>query len=127
MRYIELIPVRSAMLDDPAHYRSNSYCSNALGKQNQRVRPHPVFLTLSRRRVENKNVYRALFRASLDHAAIDDNRLALNQSQPVGRIAFAARIEQMTEQRRQAQLRGQPRKDTAASESSHDQQCLLAA
>lgn len=127
MRYSELIPVRSAMLDDPAHYRLNSYCSNALGKQNQRVRPHPVFLTLGRRRVENKSVYRALFRASRDHAAIDDIRLVLKQSQPFGSIAFAAGVDQMTEQRRQAQLRGWPSKDATASDISHDQQCLLAA
>ena len=30
-RYIELNPVRAAMVDDPAHYRRTSYRHNALG------------------------------------------------------------------------------------------------
>ena len=30
-RYIELNPVRAAMVDDPAHYRWTSYRHNALG------------------------------------------------------------------------------------------------
>ena len=31
-RYIELNPVRAAMVDDPAHYRWSSYRHNALGQ-----------------------------------------------------------------------------------------------
>ena len=33
-RYIELNPVRAAMVDDPAHYRWTSYRHNALGQAN---------------------------------------------------------------------------------------------
>ncbi len=32
MRYIELNPVRAAMVDDPAHSRWTSYRANALGQ-----------------------------------------------------------------------------------------------
>jgi len=33
IRYIELNPVRAAMVKDPAHYSWSSYQSNGLGKQ----------------------------------------------------------------------------------------------
>ena len=57
-RYIELNPVRAAMAEEPAHYRS----------------------------------------------AIDDTRLARNQSQPLGNSRFLAKIEKATGVRR-----GRPR------------------
>jgi putative transposase len=40
---------------------------------------------------------------------VDDIRLALNQSQPLGNARFYAKIEQMTEQGREARPRGRPR------------------
>ena len=39
MRYIELNPVRAAMVDDPANYRSSSYRSNALGRVSPLLSP----------------------------------------------------------------------------------------
>jgi len=58
--------------------------------------------------------YRALFRAQLDGAAIDDIRLALNQNQPLGNSRFYARIEKATGGRREAQQRGRPRLESDA-------------
>jgi putative transposase len=51
-RYIELNPVRAAMVEDLAHYRWTSYRANALGQQDGLLTPrglslsHSVFLTL---------------------------------------------------------------------------------
>jgi len=47
--------------------------------------------------------------AQLDRAAIDDIRLALNQSQPLGNARFYSRIEQITRLRHKAKPRGRPR------------------
>ena len=41
-RYIELNPVRAAMVDDPAHYRWTSYRHNALRQANSYLSPHPL-------------------------------------------------------------------------------------
>ena len=41
-RYIELNPVRAAMVDDPAHYRWTSYRHNALGQASPYLTPHPL-------------------------------------------------------------------------------------
>ena len=83
-RYIELNPVRAAMVDDPAHYRWTSYRHNALGQASPYLTPHPLYLAIGRGDTERQAAYRDLFRAQLDNKAIDDIRLALNQNQPLG-------------------------------------------
>ena len=108
-RYIELNPVRAAMVEDPAHYRWTSYRSNALGQPDPRLTPHSLYLSLGRGDKDRQAAYRALFRAQLDRAAIDDIRLALHQSQPLGNARFHDRIEKMTGIRREARRRGRPR------------------
>ena len=117
-RYIELNPVRAAMVDDPAHYRWTSYRANALGQPDARLTPHPVYRALGRGDKERQAAYRTLFRSYLDRAAIDDIRLALAQGQPIGNSRFHARIEQMTGIRREARPRGRPRMRAAPSRSS---------
>jgi putative transposase len=108
-RYIELNPVRAAMVDDPAHYRWSSYRFNGLGQPDPSLTPHPLYLALGRSDKERQAAYRALFLGHLDRTVIDDIRLALNQSQPVGNSRFHVRIEQMTGIRREAKPRGRPR------------------
>ncbi len=117
-RYIELNPVRAAMVDDPAHYRWSSYRANGLGKVDSRLIPHSVYRSLGDSGKERQGAYRALFRAPLDRAVIDDIRLALNQNQPLGNERFYARIEKMTGVRREARPRGRPRREAATEEAS---------
>ena len=45
-RYIELNPVRAAMVSDPAHYRWTSYRHNALGAADSLMTPHALYLAL---------------------------------------------------------------------------------
>ncbi|MFM7294153.1 MAG: transposase, partial [Burkholderiales bacterium] len=111
-RYIELNPVRAAMVDDPAHYRWISYRANGVGQPDARLTPHSLYLALGRNDQDRQASYRALFRAQLDGVAIDDIRLALNQSQPLGNARFYAKIESMTGVRREARPRGRPRLET---------------
>ena len=108
-RYIELNPVRAAMVDDPIHYRWTSYGANALGAANSRITPHVLYRQLGASDKERQAAYRALFRAELDRAAIDDIRLALTQNQPLGNARFYAKIEKMTGARSEARPRGRPR------------------
>jgi putative transposase len=113
-RYIELNPVRAAMVDDPAHYRWTSYRANGLGQVDSRLAPHSVYLELGSTDKQRQSAYRDLFRHHLDKAAIDDIRLALNQNQPLGNSRFLARIERMTGIRREARPRGRPRLEDVA-------------
>ena len=108
-RYIELNPVRAAMVDDPAHYRWTSYRANALGVADARLTPHPVYLALGGSDRQRLSAYRALFRTELDAEAIADIRLALNQNQVLGGARFHRKIEKATGERREARPRGRPR------------------
>jgi putative transposase len=108
-RYIELNPVRAAMVEDPAHYRWSSYRFNGLGQPDTRLTFHERYLALGLNEQDRQAAYRALFHAHLDRDAIDDIRLALNQNQPLGNERFYARIEQMTGIRREIKARGRPR------------------
>jgi len=125
-RYIELNPVRAGMVDDPAHYRWSSYRGNALGAGDPvaslpqpLITPHPLYLGLGTDAESRQTAYRALFQSELDREAINNIRLALNQSQPLGDTRFLDRIEQMVGVRREARPRGRPRKLTGAVEQVH--------
>jgi putative transposase len=97
------------MVDDPANYRWTSYRTHALGQPNAIITPHPLYQALGTTDDQRQNVYRELFRAQLDNEAINDIRLALNQSQPLGNERFYQHIEHMTGQRREGKPRGRPR------------------
>lgn len=109
-RYIELNPVRAAMVDDPAHYRWSSYRANGLGQDDPLLSMHPVYESLAGERVARLKAYRALFRSELDAEAIGDIRVALNQGQPLGNSRFIDGIERATGVRREVKPRGRPRK-----------------
>ena len=109
MRYIELNPVRAALVDDPAHYRWTSYRANGLGQSDARVTSHAVYLALGAADAPRRKAYRDLFRSELDTAAVDHIRLALNQNQPLGDSRFYARVARAAGERREARPRGRPR------------------
>jgi putative transposase len=88
MRYIELNPVRASMASDPAQYRWSSYGYNGLGQANERITPHPLYLSLGADEVTRQGEYRGLFRSQLDDEALGDIRLALAQGQPLGNKRF---------------------------------------
>ena len=73
------------------------------------ITPHPLYQALGATSKERQSAYRALFRTQLDGEAINDIRLALNQSQPLGNERFYQHIEQMTGQRLEGKPRGRPR------------------
>jgi putative transposase len=62
-RYIELNPVRAAMVADPAAYPWSSYRSNALGNEDGVISPHPVYLALGADAASRQAAYRTLFGA----------------------------------------------------------------
>ena len=109
-RYIELNPVRAAMIDDPVHYRWSSYRANGMGQADPLVTPHAVYLGLGRDIAERLPAYRALFRPELESEAIGNIRMALDQGQPLGDSRFIDTIARATGQRREPKPRGRPRK-----------------
>jgi len=108
-RYIELNPVRAAMVDDPVHYCWSSYRHNALGQAEAYLTPHPLYLALVADNETRRGAYRTLFRTKLDKEAISDIRLAVNQSQPPGNARFYPKTEATTGRSQETRPRGRPK------------------
>ena len=99
MRYIELNPVRAAMVDDPASYRWSSYGANALGADDSLVAPHPVFLSLGAEAQSRQAAYRRLFIRPVSDGQLEAIRRATNLAWALGDEAFQAHVERVTGRR----------------------------
>jgi putative transposase len=92
-RYIELNPVRANMVAQPQNYRWSSYANHALGKQDELIDDHPLYLGLGNTAETRRAAYRALFRYQLDDAELTDIRDSLNKGLAVGAERFKDQIE----------------------------------
>lgn len=92
-RYIELNPVRASMVEQPQDYRWSSYAKHALGKLDDLIDDHPIYVALGRTAEARIEAYRALFRHQLDEAELMEIRTSLNKGLPVGAERFKDQIE----------------------------------
>jgi putative transposase len=92
-RYIELNPVRADMVRDPGEYRWSSYRWHGHGEHNELITEHPLYTALGSSETERKASYRALFRAHLDEAALDEIRKASSRGLPLGSDRFREQVE----------------------------------
>lgn len=92
-RYIELNPVRANMVEQPQGYRWSSYASHALGKPDDLIDDHSLYLALGNTAETRRAAYRALFRYQLDEAELTDIRTSLNKELAVGAERFKDQIE----------------------------------
>ncbi|MGB5582112.1 MAG: transposase [Gammaproteobacteria bacterium] len=93
MRYIELNPVRAAMVKTPGAYRWSSYRANGRGEANQRVQPHPLYLALGRTRKQRLEAYQALFKVPIYQKEMNNIRSAWQTGTPLGNDYFRKKIE----------------------------------
>lgn len=116
-RYIELNPVRAAMVTHPGEYRGSSYRHNAAGDENAVLTPHLAYLHLGATPAERQHAYRELFRTHLDKALLHNVRLALNQEQVLGSEQFKDKIEATLNRSVRRGIAGRPRKDGVEEEA----------
>lgn len=87
-RYIELNPVRAAMVEHPAHYRWSSYRANAQGEASVFLKAHPLYEALGGDHAERVAAYRELFRHQIDAGLVDQLRSATNGNYALGNERF---------------------------------------
>jgi putative transposase len=75
-RYIELNPVRAAMVNHPSAYRWSSHAANTRLGLHSFVRPHPSFLALATEDERRAATYQALCDEPLKQEMIDEIRRA---------------------------------------------------
>ena len=110
MRYIELNPVRAAMVVHPGEYRWSSYRANAQGETDKLISPHPGYESLGSDPESRLVAYRELFRFELDPGLVDEIRKATNGNFALGDQRFAALIESALSKRVTPGQSGRPRK-----------------
>jgi putative transposase len=113
-RYIELNPIRAAMVDHPAECRWSSYRVNAQGEASTLVTPHSLYDALGPSDVERQRAYRELFRYELDRGLVDEIRSATNGNYVLGTERFEQQVEAALGRRVSRGMAGRPRKGGAA-------------
>ena len=107
--YIELNPVRAAMVAHPKEYRWSSFHCNAWGEADFLVTPHPVYLAIDATPDVRQATYRALFQTAIrddDMAAI---RAHVQQQKALGDPRFQTQVEALLARNVSVRPRGRPR------------------
>jgi len=94
-RYIELDPVRAAIVDDPRDYPWSSHRMNASTWPSTLVTPHEVFLALGPDPESRAAAYRALFVRRMPGDVIADIRRATAGSHALGSPRFQEQVGAM--------------------------------
>lgn len=112
-RYIELNPVRSGLVEDPADYPWTSYGANALGKMSHLLSPAQPYESLGESHEARQTVYRALFNAPLADSLIKEIREATNKAWVLGDKEFKEQISGLVNRRTEPKPRGGDRRSKA--------------
>lgn len=108
-RYIELNPVRAAMVDEPGAYPWSSYRSNAEGQGDSWLRPSAEFLNLADDPARRRDAYRALIRDGMETALLSEVRHAISSGYPLGSDSFKAELRATSRRRISRGRSGRPR------------------
>ncbi len=92
-RYIELNPVRAAMVAQPVDFPWSSHAANATGKHDPLLRPHTDYRALGESSEQRQTAYRALFDEVLSQQQVDEIRVYIQQQRALGDDRFQAAVE----------------------------------
>lgn len=109
-RYIELNPVRAAMVARPEHHRWSSVHANLDLIEDPLVTPHPVFLAQDSDPQRRARAYRTWLREGVDDDDLASIRAHLQQERVLGNTIFQAMVEKALGRPVQLQNRGRPRR-----------------
>ena len=109
MRYIELNPVRAAMVEQPSAYCWSSFQGNAHGAADPVLTPHPLYDQLGADPQARAGAYRELFSAQVGQGLLGDIRATVNQELVLGSTQFRRQVEAMPGRQADGKARGRPR------------------
>jgi len=108
MRYIEMNPIRAAMVEHPADYPWSSYRANAQGHPDPLVTPHELYRRLDRSDEQRQSAYRQLFRAQIPKGDLEAIRQSTHKAWVLGNDRFRAKIERLSGRRVAPLPKGRP-------------------
>ena len=109
-RYIELNPVRAAMVGHASEYPWSSYRANAMGKAIKLLTPHDEYLKLGATKMLRLKSYSALFNGLMESRTVEEIRQATNKAWVLGSERFKRQIEERTGRRPRALEHGGDRR-----------------
>jgi len=109
-RYIELNPVRAAMVTSPETYPWTSYHANALGTSDALLTPHQEYMALGATPEQRQAAYRDLFKSAISDDRLGEIRAHVQQQRAMGTHRFQAVIEAELGRAAKIRPRGRPRK-----------------
>ena len=114
MRYLELNPVRAAMVKHPKEYPWSSYRHNAFGERGPNaewIEPHEEYIGLGKNAADRHSAYRQLFRAALSGDDRKKIRECTHKGWALGGERFREQIEILAQRRAASKGVGRPRKE----------------
>ena len=109
-RYIELNPVRAAMVRHPGDYPWSSYRANAQGMERALITPHQNYLNLHVDPWQRVQAYQSLVDQQCSVETLDRIRAATNGNIALGGRQFESEIAEMLQRRATRGRPGRPRK-----------------
>jgi len=112
--YLELNPVRAAMVKHPKEYPWSSYRHNAFGERGPNaewIEPHEEYIGLGKNAVDRQSAYRQLFRAALSGDDLKEIRECTHKGWALGGERFREQIEILAQRRAASKGVGRPRKE----------------
>ena len=113
-RYIELNPLRAAMVADPRDYPWSSHRSNAYGEHDPLVSPHPAYLALSTNPAQRQVAFQSLVMSTVDAEEVEAIRQHVQRQHAYGSERFRTAIEVQLGRAAGPQKVGRPRKSETA-------------
>ncbi len=92
-RYVELNPVRAALVDNAAAYAWSSHRHYAFGVRNALITAHDIFTALAHEEPARREAYRSLFAEPMPVEQTERIREATNKGWPLGNEAFIRKVE----------------------------------
>jgi putative transposase len=110
-QYVELNPVRAEMVDDPAAFPWSSYRCNALGRADDLVTPHSLYMELAATERERRMRYAAMFDHAMDPVVLAAIRSAARKGWALGGEDFCRKLEGLSGRPAAPRKSGRPRKN----------------
>lgn len=120
-RYIELNPLRAAMVADPREYRWSSHHALAFCDADPLVQPHSAYLALAADPETRQRLYRDMVMATVDPDDVNAIRLHLQRQHAYGSNRFRQAIETQLGRSVGPQKIGRPRKAKVEQRQSSKQ------
>lgn len=115
-RYIELNPVRAAMVAAAQDYRWSSFGHNGQGRIDPLIHPHEVYERIDQDPEKRRAEYRHLVAQGIDEVQLHAIRQYAQRQRALGSNRFQADIEQQLQRRAGLGQPGRPRRSSTAGE-----------